>query len=75
MAAIPVAGAPLWPQQREVLRLRALGLDVRAVARRMRLSEHTVRHYYAAAYRQLGASCLADALRALGWLRVPGEEG
>lgn len=59
------------PRQMEILRSRAWGLPNKAIAYQLGLNEHTVKVHTTAAYQRLGVSGLVDALRALGWLRVP----
>jgi DNA-binding NarL/FixJ family response regulator len=54
-----------------VLRWTALGWPAKGVAAEMGVSEQTVKNHLMAVYRMTGSHCLVDALRALGWLRVP----
>ena len=62
----------LSPRQVEVLRLRALGLTNAAIAARLGISSRAVKSDLNGAYGRLDAACLPDALRAVGWLQVPG---
>jgi DNA-binding NarL/FixJ family response regulator len=67
-----VAAATLTPRQCEVLELLAQGLANKAIARRMQLSEFTVRGHVHAVLRILGVtsrSQAANAARARGLLR------
>lgn len=64
---------PITPRQREALRHRALGLTNAATAAEMGIAETTLKETLKWAYRRLDASCLEDALRAVGWLTVPEE--
>jgi DNA-binding NarL/FixJ family response regulator len=58
-------------RQLEVLRLRAMGRTIDEVAATLGSSRNTVTNQIGAAYAALNVSCLPDALRVLGWLRVP----
>jgi DNA-binding NarL/FixJ family response regulator len=67
-----VAAATLTPRQCEVLELLAQGLANKAIARRMQLSEFTVRGHVHAVLRILGVtsrSQAANAARSRGLLR------
>jgi DNA-binding NarL/FixJ family response regulator len=61
------------PRQIEILRLRAMGRTIRQVAIELDVAEQTVKNHLADAYRKMQVSCMQDAFRALGWLRVPEE--
>jgi DNA-binding NarL/FixJ family response regulator len=58
-------------RQREVLRKAALGQTYGEIGLDLYVSEHTVKNHLQQVYRKLGAHCLTDALRAMGWLVVP----
>src|SRR5690242_13706693 len=73
-AALETAKAPkpvLTPRQRQVLRWAALGWPARVTAAELGISEQTVKNHLDLIYRSTNAHCLVDALRAMGWLRVP----
>ncbi len=73
-SAPPASG--LTPQEAEVMRHLALGMDNKAIARAMGLSYPTVRSHCSSAFRKLGVS---DRLQAVlkgireGWLRAEEE--
>ena len=71
MAALSLGPNPLTPRQREVLRLTRLGLPVGTMARRLSLTEGTVRNYLSEAISATGAENRFDAVRiaeSSGWL-------
>ena len=72
-AASRVAMTPpvLTRRQYEVLRLAALGMDYRAIALELGVSPQTAKNHAQMIYLKAGAHCLADALRWIGWLKVP----
>lgn len=53
---------PLTPREREVLDLLGQGLSNKLIARRLTISEHTVKFHVAAIFTKLGASSRADAV-------------
>ena len=61
----------LSPRMYEVLRRRALGQTTAQIAEDLGISEHTVNQHSIQIFVRLNAHCLADALRAVGWLKVP----
>ena len=54
---------PLTPREHEVLVLAADGLRNREIARRLGISEHTVKFHLAAVFGKLGASSRTQAVR------------
>ena len=54
---------PLTPREHEVLALVADGLRNREIAKRLGVSEHTVKFHLAAVFGKLGASSRTDAVR------------
>ncbi len=54
---------PLTAREREVLDWLALGLSNRAIADRLRISEHTVKFHVTSIYGKLGVSSRAEAIR------------
>lgn len=67
----PPERRPLTPREELVLRRRALGRTNLEVAEDLGITEQTAKNHAVSAYRKLGALCLVDALRELGWLVVP----
>jgi two-component system response regulator DesR len=70
-AALQDAESPLTPREREVLEAGADGSPVAEVARRLHLSEGTVRNYLSTAIGKTGARNRTEAWRAArerGWL-------
>lgn len=65
-----MAGEPLSPREREVLRL-IVEFGVPETAKRLGISASTVDMYRSRAYTKLGAHSQADAHLRLGWLRLP----
>jgi len=59
-AALPIE--PLSPREREVLQLLAQGLPNKAIARRLEISEHTVKFHVNAILSKLGAQSRTDAV-------------
>ncbi len=53
---------PLTPREREVLDLLSQGLSNKLIARRLGISEHTVKFHVSAIYAKLGAVSRADAV-------------
>lgn len=66
--------APMTPAEDRVLRLRAEGLSVKAVAGVLGISDQTVKNHITSAYASLDVDNFASALRKLGWLRPPGAD-
>jgi len=64
--AVQVTGGdlpePLTGREREVLQLLAEGLSNKLVARRLRISEHTVKFHVSSIYAKLGASNRTEAV-------------
>jgi len=58
-------------RQREVLRLAALGYSYEETAARLNISRDTVKNHHARIHQAAHGRCLADALRFVGWLKVP----
>jgi DNA-binding CsgD family transcriptional regulator len=54
---------PLTPREREVLAWLAEGLSNKAIARRLAISDQTVKFHIASIYGKLGAANRADAVR------------
>lgn len=54
------------------MRLRATGITAKAVGRELGISEQTVKNHVASAFAKLDADNIVGALRALGWVRIPG---
>ena len=63
----------LTPRQRQVLIRKAEGKTYGQVAYELGVSEQTVKNHLGLIYARLGAEHLIEALRILGWLRLPGE--
>ena len=63
----------LTPRQREVIIRKAEGKTYGQVAYELGVTEQTVKNHLGLVYARLGAEHLIEALRILGWLRVPGE--
>ena len=63
IAPAPLGPAPLGlsPREVEVLRLLAAGLSNPAIAARLSLSVHTIKHHVVNLYTKLGIHCRADA--------------
>lgn len=61
----------LTDREQEALRLRAEGLGAREAAAEMHVSRNTFYVHIKNAYRRLDVSSLVDALRGIGWLRIP----
>ena len=59
--APPARPAGLSEREVEVLRLGAMGLSVREIARRLVISEHTARHHFESVYAKIGCSTRAAA--------------
>ncbi len=57
----------------QVLIRKAEGKTYGQVAYELGVSEQTVKNHLGLAYARLGAEHLIEALRILGWLRLPGE--
>jgi DNA-binding NarL/FixJ family response regulator len=53
---------PLTPREREVLELLGEGLSNKLIARRLQISEHTVKFHVSAIYAKLGASSRTEAV-------------
>ncbi len=53
--------------------LKARGYSQREVAARLGISIHTVKNLSDQTHTRLGVNTLVEALRAMGWLRVPPE--
>ena len=75
-AVDPAASAPkesLTPRELEVLQLMARGLTNRQIARRLQISEHTVKFHAAAILGKINARSRAEAVAraiGLGWILV-----
>lgn len=69
-----MSGRSLTPRELEVMRLRATGLPVKAVADVLGISVQTVKNHQTAAYGKTGASGIVDFFYRYGWLR-PGGHG
>ncbi len=54
--------APLTPRERQVLDMMAEGLGNKSIARRLGISEHTVKTHVAALFAKLGASSRTEAV-------------
>jgi len=67
----PVPASSLSAREYEVLHLVALGWLHSEIARELGISDRTVVHVRANAYRKLGGGPLVTVLRRLGWLRIP----
>ena len=63
----------LTPRQREVIIRKAEGKTYGQVAYELGVTEQTVKNHLRLVYAKLGAEHLIEALRILGWLRLPGE--
>ena len=61
----------LTPAELAVMRLSARGLATKEVAHRLGIRFGTVRRHRQNAYGKVGASSLAGALWAMGWVRLP----
>ncbi len=69
----PIAFEALTPRQREVIIRKAEGKTYGQVAYELGITEQTVKNHLGLVYTKLGAEHLIEALRILGWLRLPGE--
>ena len=58
----PAPAVTLTPREREVLALLAQGLANKAIAPRLRISEHTVKAHVASIFEKLGAGTRAEAV-------------
>ncbi len=70
-SALAVGDSPLTPRERDVLTVTRTGASVADIARKLYLSEGTVRNYLSAAIAKTGARNRQDALRIAeqqGWL-------
>ena len=70
-SALAVGDSPLTPRERDVLTVTRTGASVAEIARKLYLSEGTVRNYLSAAIAKTGARNRQDALRIAeqqGWL-------
>jgi DNA-binding NarL/FixJ family response regulator len=61
-AGAPPGGAELTPREREVLHLVAVGLPNKLIARRLGVSEHTVKFHVGAILAKLGAASRTEAV-------------
>jgi len=61
-AALSAPTPSLTTRERETLELLSEGLSNKLIARRLRISEHTVKFHISALYAKLGASSRADAV-------------
>jgi two-component system response regulator DesR len=71
LAALRAVDNPLTARERDVLRAAADGLSTRQIAGRLFLTEGTVRNYFSAIQRKMGASNRWEAIgmaRDSGWL-------
>jgi two-component system response regulator DesR len=71
LAALRAVDNPLTARERDVLRAAADGLSTRQIAGRLFLTEGTVRNYFSAIQRKIGASNRWEAIgmaRDSGWL-------
>ncbi len=66
-----VGPAALTPSQLVVLRLRAEGLNNGEVAKRLDVSEQTVKNHAAEGYKRLGVPGIVAAMNLLGWVNIP----
>jgi DNA-binding NarL/FixJ family response regulator len=62
-ASLPAAEAGISERQRLVLQHVAMGYRNRAIARRLRVSENTIKWHLKQAFRRLGACNRVDAIR------------
>ena len=69
----PMAFEALTPRQREVIIRKAEGKTYGQVAYELGVTEQTVKNHLGLVYAKLGAEHLIEALRILGWLRLPNE--
>jgi DNA-binding NarL/FixJ family response regulator len=60
--SLPPPSESLTPREREVLELLSEGLSNKLIARRLIISEHTVKFHVASIFTKLGASSRADAV-------------
>ncbi len=65
---------PLSPREYQYLRMRARGLTLYQVGLQMGISEATVKNHLQAVHHKLRVRSTIDALRVVGWLKVPEEE-
>jgi two-component system response regulator DesR len=73
LAALSDGDNPLTPRERDVLTAALDGASIAEIARRLFLSEGTVRNHVSAAIQKLGAANRVEAARAAqakGWLRT-----
>ena len=71
VSALAAGDSPLTPRERDVLTVTRTGASVAEIARKLYLSEGTVRNYLSAAIAKTGARNRQDALRIAdqrGWL-------
>jgi DNA-binding CsgD family transcriptional regulator len=57
-----VPDEPLTPREHEVLELLSQGLSNKLIARRLQISEHTVKFHVSSLYTKLDASSRAEAV-------------
>ena len=69
----PFSFERLTPRQRDVIIRKAEGKTYGQVAYELGVTEQTVKNHLGLVYARLGAEHLIEALRILGWLRLPGE--
>ena len=60
-----IYGKPLSPREREVLELRAQGLTLKAVGRKLNLAKGTICTIQNSAFQKLGARWIQQAIRLL----------
>ena len=58
----PAGAAPLTPREREVLAMMAEGLGNKSIARRLGISDHTVKTHVAGLFARLGVSSRTEAV-------------
>ncbi len=65
--------ALLSHQEERVLRLRAEGKGISECAAEIGISDQTVKNHLTSVYHKLDVTNGTEAMRALGWLKVPGK--
>jgi DNA-binding CsgD family transcriptional regulator len=70
-ATVTARTSPLTLREYQAMQLSARGCALKEIAEAMGISVHTVKQLRYGAFRRLDATCLQEAMIALGWLVVP----
>lgn len=60
----------ITPRQREILKMRATGKTMKAVAIELGLHENTIKNASCQAFERLDVPGLVEAMHVLGWVRL-----